>query len=79
MPVPAIVSNFLDCFACCGQGAKDARHDQYLQPLNLLPPTHNTVSGAAAAAAAAEAPPLQAALRGSPGRRACPASSTRSG
>lgn len=48
MPMPQLLSNFLDCFSCCGQGAKDARHDQYLQPLTLLQPQPHAVSGAAA-------------------------------
>lgn len=48
MPMPQLLSNFLDCFSCCGQGAKDARHDQYLQPLTLLQPQAHVVSGAAA-------------------------------
>lgn len=48
MPMPQLLSNFLDCFACCGQGSKDARHDQYLQPLTLLQPQVHAASGAAA-------------------------------
>lgn len=44
MPMPQLLSNFLDCFSCCGQGAKDARHDQYLQPLTLLQPQPHAVS-----------------------------------
>ena len=48
MPMPQLLSNFLDCFSCCGQGAKDARHDQYLQPLTLLQPQPHAVSGALA-------------------------------
>lgn len=47
MPMPQLLSNFLDCFACCGQGSKDARHDQYLQPLTLLQPQVHAASGAA--------------------------------
>lgn len=51
MPVPALLSNLLDCFSCCGQANKDARHDQYLQPLNLLQPQANSPSGACVAVA----------------------------
>ena len=45
----SLLSNCLDCFACCGQANKDARHDQYLQPLNLLQPQVNSATGEGAA------------------------------
>ncbi|KAL4859146.1 hypothetical protein ACK3TF_000915 [Chlorella vulgaris] len=37
MPTTNVWNSFLDCFSCCGQ-QKDSKHDQYLQPLNLLQP-----------------------------------------
>lgn len=50
MPTTNIFSSLLDCFSCCGQ-QQDSKHDQYLQPLNLLQPQVPSVTGAARAAA----------------------------
>jgi hypothetical protein len=47
MPTTNVWNSFLDCFACCGQ-QKDSKHDQYLQPLNLLQPQVPTATGMAA-------------------------------
>lgn len=44
--MPGLLANF--CFACCGREDGGARGgDQYLQPLNLLQPQANAVTGRA--------------------------------